>query len=48
MWSAQTQSWDILGYEAINLCAAETGEIIDPGLCKRMAGSDLKAVLYQK
>jgi hypothetical protein len=35
-------SWDILGHEAINICAAEMGEIIDPGLCKRTPGSDLK------
>jgi hypothetical protein len=34
---------EILGPDAINLCAAETGEIINPGLCERMPDSYLKA-----
>ena len=34
-------AWAHLGYESIELCAAETGEIIEPGLCTRKAGSYL-------
>jgi hypothetical protein len=35
-------AWEFFGPDAINLCAAETGEVVDPGLCKRMTDSDLK------
>jgi len=35
-------AWAHLGYEAIELCAAETGEVIDPGLCTRKAGTYLR------
>jgi hypothetical protein len=33
---------ELFGQDAINLCAAETGEIIGYGLCERMPGSYLK------
>jgi hypothetical protein len=34
-------AWEAFGHDAINLCAAETGEMLDPGLCKRMPDSTL-------
>ncbi len=41
-------AWEILGHDAINLCAAETGEIIDPGLCRRLPDSYLKVSALPK
>jgi len=38
----------IYGQDAINVCAAETGEIISLGLCERMAGSYLNAASLPK
>ena len=42
MRSAQTQSWKFNEYEAIEKCAAETGEPIASGLCVRVAKGLLK------
>jgi hypothetical protein len=41
-------AWELFGQDAINLCAAETGEIVNPGLCERMPGSYLNAASLPK